>query len=152
MTYFNSYYIIHPYIQHWLIYLWQIYRYVNGTKLAFHYMIISLEPFFRKIASFPLFAMQSSAINIFSIPYRRASFFLFFVWYRIRSPEVNIPLLLLWFLLSPLNYIILKNRSYQWGSCDHSFYRSQWVEQKLKCNLCSKFHILATSVDEPIPA
>ena len=55
-------------------------------------------------------------------------FFLFFVWYRIRSPEVNIPLLLLWFLLSPLNYIILKNRSYQWGSCDHSFYRSQWEE------------------------
>ena len=79
-------------------------------------------------------------------------FFLFFVRYRIRSPEVNIQLLLLWFLLSPLNYIILKNQSYQRGSCDHSFYRSQWVEQKLKCNLCSKFHILATSVDEPIPA
>ena len=78
--------------------------------------------------------------------------FLFFVRYRIRSPEVNIQLLLLWFLLSPLNYIILKNQSYQRGSCDHSFFRSQWVEQKLKCNLCSKFHILATSVDEPIPA
>ena len=79
-------------------------------------------------------------------------FFLFFVRYRIRSPEVNVQLLLLWFLLSPLNYIILKNQSYQRGSCDHSFYRSQWVEQKLKCNLCSKFYILATSVDEPIPA
>ena len=79
-------------------------------------------------------------------------FFLFFVRYRIRSPEVNIQLLLLWFLLSPLNYIILKNQSYQRGSCDHSFYRSQWVEQKLKCNLCSKFHILATSVDKPISA
>ena len=55
-------------------------------------------------------------------------FFLFFVQYKIHSPEVNIQLLLLWFLLSPLNYIILKNRSYQWGSCDHSFYRSQWEE------------------------
>ena len=128
MTYFNSYYIMHPYIQHWLIYWWQIYRYVNGTKLAFHYMIISLEPFFRKIASFPLFAMRSSAIDIFSIPYCRASFFLFFVRYKIRSPEVNIQLLLLWFLLSPLNYIILKNRFYRRGSCDHSFYRSQWEE------------------------
>ena len=102
MTYFNSYYIMHPYIQHWLIYWWQIYRYVNGTKLAFHYMIISLEPFFRKIASFPLFAMRSSAIDIFSIPYCRASFFLFFVRYKIRSPEVNIQLLLLCFFIISL--------------------------------------------------
>ena len=31
-------------------------------------------------------------------------FFLFFVYYRNRSPEVDIPLLFLWFLLSPLNH------------------------------------------------
>ena len=121
-------------------------------NIIFHYMIISLGPFSRKFALFSLSAVQYSATDTFCISYCRASFFLFFVHYRNRSPEVNIQLLLLWFLLSPLNYIILKNQSYQRWSCDHSFYRSQWVEQKLKCNLCSKFHILATSVDEPIPA
>jgi len=135
-----------------LIYQWQIYRHTNGTKFAFHHMIIPPGQSFRKIASPPPFATQWRGINAFSIPHCRASLFLLLARYRIRSPEANIQLLLLWFLLSPLNYIILKNQCYQRGSCDHSFYRSQWVEQKLKSNLCSKFYILATRVDEPIPA
>ena len=67
-------------------------------------MIIPLGPFSRKFALFPLSTVQYSAPDTFCIPYRRASFFLFFVYYRNRSPEVDIPLLFLWFLLSPLNH------------------------------------------------
>ena len=76
--------------------------------------------------------------------------FLFFKCYKIRSPEVNIQVLLFSFLLSPLNYIILKKYSYQRGPCDYSFYRSWWVEQKLKCNLSSKLNILVTSADKAL--
>ena len=116
----------------------------NKTSFSLHDYLPWIF-FFRTIALIPSIAIQSSAINIFQYLIVVRFTFLFLVRYRIRSPEVNIQLLLLWFLLSPLNYIILKNQSYQRGSCDHSFYRSRWVEQKLKCNLCSKFHILATS-------
>ena len=64
-------------------------------KLFFHYMIIPLGPFSRKFALFPLSTVQYSAPDTFCIPYCRASFFLFFVYYRNRSPEVDIPLLFL---------------------------------------------------------
>ena len=55
-----------------------------------------------RIISFIRLAMKKN--RCFFNTLLSCEFFLFFVRYRIRSPEVNIQLLLLWFLLSPLNH------------------------------------------------
>ena len=75
-----------------MIYLWPIYQYVNLTKLAFYYMVISLSPFLEKSYYFLHSPYNQAQPILFAYVIVVQNCFFFFVCYIIYSLEVDIKL------------------------------------------------------------